>query len=55
MGEVREAGSAEDQGQPHGSEGEEEAEAQAGHQAVKEVLAKVLLLDHDALAKGKDH
>ena len=55
VGEVGQAGRAEDQRQAHGRQGQQQAEAQARNQAVDQVLAEVLLLDHDALAEGEDH
>ena len=55
MGEVGEAGGAEDQGQAHGGQRQQQAEAEPGHEPVEQVLAEVLLLDHDALAEGEDH
>ena len=54
VGEVGKARGAEDQGQADGGQGQQEAEAQPGDQSVEEVLAEVLLLDHDALAEGED-
>ncbi len=55
VGEVGQAGGAEDQREAHGGQGEQQAEAQAGDEAVEQVLAEVLLLDDDALAEGEDH
>ncbi|MCY1229950.1 hypothetical protein D9M72_423420 [compost metagenome] len=55
MGEVGEARGSENQRESHRGQRQQEAEAKAGHEPVQQVLAEVLLLDHNAFAEGKDH